>query len=126
MTSLLEQMVRRGASSLAQRVMKNEADRYGHSGTELSAVGPNPRAVNESSARFSRPQRRRQADGPQPCSPTNAEAIPEFEYSLPWFRRIVAETEASKGEKFMPESAEKEPGPRAGAVLAPARLPESE
>jgi hypothetical protein len=38
---------------------------YVEAETELSVAGPNPRAVNESSTRFSRPQRRRQADGTQ-------------------------------------------------------------
>ena len=38
-----------------------------HAGMELSVAGPKSRAVNESSTRFSRPQRRRQADGTQPC-----------------------------------------------------------
>lgn len=40
-----------------------------HAGMELSVAGPKPRAVNESSTRFSRPQRRRQTDGTQLRSP---------------------------------------------------------
>jgi hypothetical protein len=40
-----------------------------YAGTELSVAGPKPRAVNESSTRFSRPQRRRQTDGTQLRSP---------------------------------------------------------
>jgi len=39
-----------------------------YAGMELSVAGPNPRAVPESSTRFSRPQRRRQTDGTQPSS----------------------------------------------------------
>jgi hypothetical protein len=35
MTPLLEQMIRRGASSLALRVMKNEADRYGSTSSKF-------------------------------------------------------------------------------------------
>jgi hypothetical protein len=39
-----------------------------YAGMELSVAGPNPRAVNVSSTRFSRPQRRRQASGTQSYS----------------------------------------------------------
>jgi hypothetical protein len=72
-----------------------------HPGMELSTESPNPREVNESSTRFSRPQRRRQAVGTQ----LHSREVP---------RRV------------MPESGKKEPGPEAGAFFAPAVLPKSE
>jgi hypothetical protein len=44
---------------------------------KLSVAGPNPRAVNEFSTRFSRPQRRRQADGTQLRSRVPRFVMPE-------------------------------------------------
>ena len=67
--AILQRMQRTGASKLALQTMRKELLRYG-AGTELSAASPNPRAVNELSTRFSRPQRRRQAGGPQLSSRT--------------------------------------------------------
>jgi len=68
--AVLQRMQRTGASKLALETMLNELLRYG-ARTELSAASPNPRAVNELSTRFSRPQRRRQAGGPQLSSRTS-------------------------------------------------------
>lgn len=68
-----------------------------YAGAELSAAGPNPRAVSVSSTRFSRPQRRRQADSTQLRSRG---------------RGLVRSR--------LPESVKKEPGPVAGALFAPA------